>query len=217
MDTEKYTLWLVCGAALLIDNSLTLQQRQDVLDSVLYAQLRADKRSAGRCIDHGQWFAHYCRSFDELGWTRLLKHHERAPLDTAPASLPMLMQHWLLTQDETLGGDIHGIAQALAAASARKHLARFVQPLEVRLNELGVVSSAGVLALCSAYSNARPAAQADEAHAGTCELRGWVGSVDEEIYALQRPGLRELMERRCTGALITYLGKLSAGGVDGQA
>jgi len=206
MNDEKYTLWLVGRSAWLVDNTLTLQQRQDALDTALYAQLRADKRSDGRASDHGQWFEVYQRSLTELGWITLQRHRERTAVEAdLPASLEP-MQAWLANRDPSLSRELDAAVQALASKTARRHLGRF-QPAQP--HELGVVSRDNVIAMCSLHYETIAATRRQS-------LGAWVGCVDEQAFAFKREALRALIESKCSEDHFTYVGKLAAGGVHGQ-
>lgn len=212
MDEGKYALWLVGGAALLIDSALTLQQRQDVLDSVLYAQLSANKKEPEPSRDHERWFGAHISSMESLGWIRLHREHQRETLDSQPPAPMAPMQRWLLAQDATLAGELKALAAALEGAAARRHLAKFVQLPQGVANELGVVSGTAGLTLCSAC-----VAPASATQSGQLQLRAWVGRVNEEQFALQRANLRALIDSKAVEHYITYAGKLQPGGTDGQA
>lgn len=216
MSDEKYTLWLVGTAALLIDNTLTLQQRQDALDSLLYAQLRANKRSGGRAVDYANWCAVYLQSLDDLGWITLQLHRESVVPETTCSSPLRTLQRWLLALDATLADDLEAAGHALSVKSASAHLARFIHPQANVVHELGVLSSANVLAVCSLHREGG----ADEEPGGPSvmhqSLRGWVLTVNNAAYAVRREELRVLLEHKGADDYITYVGKLTAGGVNGQ-
>jgi hypothetical protein len=209
MQDGKYALWLIGACALLIDNRLTLQQRQDVLDSVLYAQLKANKLVPARSLDHQGWFGEHVNSLEKMGWIRLSRQHGQEPFESGPL-LPM--QRWLLAYDATLANEFQALRSALQKVDARRHMAKFVEPQLGMVNELGVVSGANVLALCSVAIDKQPPSQP-----GKLQLRAWVGSVNEEVFEEQRAALRALIETKPTETYITYVGKLQVGGGDGQA
>lgn len=209
MNDEKYALWLVGRGAWLVENSLDLQHRQDALDSVLYAQLRADKRSDGRASDHGQWFEVYQSSLADLGWITLQRHREQTAgeADMPPSVEPM--QRWLTTRDRSLSSELDAAVPALCSQAAQRHLTRFGVEQPSRLHELGVVSQDNVIAVCSLQTE-RLAATHRQA------LCAWVGCVDEQVFAIKREALRGLIESKCGEDYLTYVGKLTAGGVHGQ-
>ncbi len=209
MNDEKYALWLVGRSAWLVDNALSLQQRQDVLDTALYAQLRADKRSDGRASDHGQWFEVYQRSLTELGWITLQRHRERTAGEAdLPASLEP-MQAWLTTRDPSLSSELDAAVQALTSETAQRHLGRFESAQPPLVHELGVVTHDNVIAVCSLHTESIAAA-------GRQSLSAWVGCVDEQAFATKREALRALIESKDSEDHFTYVGKLAVGGVHGQ-
>lgn len=209
MNDEKYALWLVGRGAWLVENSLDLQHRQDPLDSVLYAQLRADKRSDGRASDHGQWFEVYQRSLTELGWITLQRYRERTAVESDLTASLEPMQAWLTTRDPSLSSELDAAVQALASESARRHLGRFEPTQPPQPHELGVVSRDNVIAMCSLHYETIAATRRQS-------LSAWVGCVDEQAFAIKREALRALIESKYSEDHFTYVGKLASGGVHGQ-
>lgn len=217
MNDEKYALWLVGGAALLVDTALALGQRQDLLDSMLYAQLRANKRSEGRSSDHASWWDLHVSSFGDLGWLPLQRYSDQPKAQAASASPSQPMRDWLLGHDPSLASELDAAAKALGGSAAQRHLARFIDDQQGPVHELGVASRENVLALCSLHRESVSSCEEGTLSTPRLELRAWVGSPIDELFALRRTELRTLIESKSSGDYITYVGKLSAGGVHGQA
>ncbi|WP_313458538.1 hypothetical protein [Pseudomonas sp.] len=212
MADERFTLWLAGSSALLIDNALTLQQRQDALDCVLYAQLLASKRAGEAAANAGHWFEQFRQGLSDLGWVGVMNHAEQSTVDEQSPTPLQCMEQWLLERDASLEGSLPGVAGALGLPSAHKHLTRFARSAAGIASELAVVSSAQVMALCSAVVDSGPVSQERR-----MAFRGWVGSPVEQLLALKRSDLRELLESKHERDYFTYLGKLGAGGMHGRS
>lgn len=68
MNTDNYSLWMAGGTLLLIAPQVSLSERQAVFDSLLYAQLVANKAVGSRFTDYTQWYSRYRSELSERDW-----------------------------------------------------------------------------------------------------------------------------------------------------
>ncbi|CAM3861178.1 hypothetical protein CCOS865_05068 [Pseudomonas reidholzensis] len=143
MKTADWSLWLVGGAALLVANEVA-GPRQYVLDSILYAQLRAVKRVGPRFPNYGRWYSEYRRALEERGWivTRSNSDHE-ARSEGRPPTPEFTSHSGLLARHPALSGLLGAASARLMLEDAQQHLRSFnlagIDQASVAVHELGVV------------------------------------------------------------------------------
>lgn len=92
MDVDGYSLWINGGSLLFIAPEVTEAERIAVLDSLLFAQLRATKRVGPRFTQPEKWYRNYKDVLSsEAGWLLTqVRHASVSPKNTqalAPMSL----------------------------------------------------------------------------------------------------------------------------------
>lgn len=218
MDMHTYSLWRVGSAAMLVDERTPAEQRQDVFESVLYAQLQAEQYCA-RLQVYPDWSRHYLNALTSRGWALMSRKGKAFDLGIDADHMPL---HWLAGY---LSEQCPEAAQALQAAV-------------IQLQRQGVAASDGDGGRYAAYELAvvrpdhemwscglgvldrRPEVASSPAGAPPSSdyLSAWRGVLDEDDYAQMRDAIhKRLVAHEGWQGLIEHLGALPKGEGNGQS
>lgn len=209
MAIQTYSLWRVGCQAMLVDDRTPAAQRQDVFDSVLYAQLQTDKEFS-RLDVYPDWSRRYFDALSSRGWALLSRKGKAFDLGVAADHMPL---QWLAGY---LSEQCPDATQALQAAvvQLQRQIAGTPNDKATRyaVYELAVVRpDHEVLACGLGILDRRPAVATSSAGAppDSDHLSAWRGVLDEDDYEYMRDTLHTSLARH-QGAhdLIKHLGAL---------
>ena len=227
MDMQTYTLWLLGTTALLVDDRTSAAQRQDVFDSVLYAQLQTEKHADTHCSNYPAWSGFYRDALASRGWAAVLRNgqylYEGQLADTTPLQwLAGHLQAKYLQAPEALAAAVKMLEQQTSLP--------FDNPVEGAENryavyELGFLHPGPELLLCGLGMELRPstvppppAEPSRAAELGNDYLSTWRGVLDDDTYEEMRDRVRrEVASKLLIHDLIKDLGALPKGDTHGQA
>lgn len=207
---EDYSVWMVGGTLLLVADKVPLAQRQAVFDSLLYAQLVANKSAGSRFTGYRQWYGDYRHTLAARGWIMTQYYNESRPTKDYSCLGPLQpLQLWLETR---YGGASNIVAQGvdrlLRDPAKQDSFRQFTvegdtQGSGVTL-EVGLVHPGPVINLCSIALHTSTAADqiamdrplAGEALIGDVFINGVSAVLDDEVFEPQRADLRGLIARK---------------------
>lgn len=206
MSKGVYSLWLVGGTALLVDEAAqpTLQY---ALDSILFAQLRSDKLNGPRFARYGLWYSGYRTALEERGWVITFSHSDypRMQGDVLRASADCLTGY-LQGRHPSLSGHLQAAINALSQDEAQHAVRPFTQAMQGKttavVQELGVLLPGAVLDLCGV------AFKTPQCSTNAIDLRASGATLGEFVSDANRKELRDLLERTQNAAHIRNLGLL---------
>lgn len=155
MKQQDYSLWLANGTVLLVANDLPTEQRQAALDTLIYAQLLANKKQGPRLTHFPKWHEAYVQAISMTGWIITQRSNEHATgKNDAPLSLTQPLQEWLHGRNPAavpalnyaLATIAHGSAECLRSLTHQTHAHGSCALLEV-----GVVQTGPVIDLCCVF------------------------------------------------------------------
>ncbi|MFK8331158.1 hypothetical protein M2D63_014190 [Pseudomonas sp. BJa5] len=210
METDDYRLWMSGGTLLLVAAQVPHAQHQAVLDSLLYAQLVANKAQGSRFANYSPWYSRYRRGLSERGWIMTQLFRERQCTDAASVLVPIQpLSLWLQTQHEAAGSLIERGLNGLAGNDdALQNLRRYTfegdeHGTRIAL-EIGLVHPGPVITLCSlGLQTDEPLAQAAierplpaRTLQGDVAVNGLSAQLDSELFEPRREELRALVARK---------------------
>lgn len=210
MGTDDYWLWMSGGTLLLVAAQVPLDQRQAVLDSLLYAQLVANKAQGSRFAQYSPWYGRYRRGLSERGWIMTQLFRERRCTDAASVLAPVQpLGLWLQTRHEAAASLIERGLNTLAGnEGALQNLRRYTfegDESGTRITlEIGLVHPGPVITLCSVgLQTDEPLAQVAierplpaRSIQGEVAVNGLSAQLDSELFEPRRAELRALIERK---------------------
>lgn len=223
MDRAIEPLMLIGATALLHSPHALSEQRQATFDSILYAQLVANKQAGSRFANHESWYRAYRNAYQQLGWIKLAQTHDFKRLgQTLDGSRTQPLEAWLRMRSIKHEAVLAAVKAKLSgSAEGFDHLFKFaVQGNRVAV-EIGVLKPGPVLDLCS-ITLQRDAAiphigldalLREQLLGGEIEFYGVSLALDNGRFQSQRQALRALMKDRDEqGAWCFELGAGAAGG-----
>ncbi|MDF0733770.1 hypothetical protein P0Y43_24125 [Pseudomonas entomophila] len=225
MSEQAYSLWLVGGTALLVEQPPSPLQRY-VLESVLYAQLRADKQSGPRFTHYDRWYNDYRAALEARGWVVTRSHSDYRPrTDDRPLAIAPYLCERLQTRHPRLAAPLQAAVSRLLQADAQAQL----RPSSVAgtqvVYELGVILPGPSLELYSlAFDGGSASVPIDlgatvaaSATRDGIDLRESQATMTELLSEANRQDLHALIERKQLAGHIKDLGFIEAGGAYGQS
>ncbi|WP_426810408.1 hypothetical protein ABOC32_06000 [Pseudomonas sp. WOUb67] len=155
MNSAVEQLMLIGGTALLYSTGAVEAQRQAAFDSILYAQLLANKNAGSRFDDHERWYAAYRDAYRQLGWIKLASTHDLKQLGQPVRSAPVQpLEAWLrmrsIRHEAVLAAVKTGLSRSVEGFG---HLLKFSTQDQAQgsklVIELGLLKPGPVLDLCS--------------------------------------------------------------------
>lgn len=208
MTLNGYSLWLAGTTALVVPDPFTDTQRF-ALESVLFAQLRADRSSGSRHADYSRWYSQYREALEARGWvvTYSKSDHQQLAGDDARSPLQRLV-----CRLEVVHPSFAGVLQAAVARLAQQAPVLAASGAELgAVDELGIMLPGPALYLCGQHEVSDvPASPSVDFRESGAELSALV---TPEHYR----SLHEVIITRQHAAKILNLGALGAGAEHGNA
>lgn len=148
-------LILIGGTALLYAPEVNEAQRQAAFDSILYAQLLANKKVGSRFADPEGWHAAYRHVYRELGWLKLASTHDQKFLGkTRQATRTQPLEAWLRMRSIQHEAVLAQVTSSLSRSDPGfRHLLKFAAQDDVEHStvvvEIGLLKAGPTLDLCS--------------------------------------------------------------------
>ncbi|KJK17912.1 hypothetical protein UB48_11350 [Pseudomonas sp. 2(2015)] len=210
METDDYSVCTAGGTLLLIAPQVAPAQRQAVLDSLLYSQLRANKLAGSRFEHYQAWFGSYRKELSARGWIITQFYHDTQSASAGSLLAPIQpLRLWLDSQYETADGIIEAALGTLKGTqSSLDEFRGFTfegRECGTRIAlEIGLVHPGPVISLCSiALHASEPVEQVSiegpllaKGFQGEVLVKGLVAHLDGQQYEPQRVQLRALIERK---------------------
>ena len=155
MDKTVEQLMLIGGTALLYPAGTGPIQRQAAFDSILYAQLLANKNAGSRFENYEGWYAAYRDAYRQLGWIKLASTHDLKQLGQPARSAQVQpLEAWLkirsIRHEAVLAAVKAGLERSAAGCC---HLLKFSAQDQAQRSqlviELGLLKPGPALELCS--------------------------------------------------------------------
>lgn len=155
MNSAVEQLMLIGGTALLYSTGAVEAQRLAAFDSILYAQLLANKNAGSRFDDYERWYAAYRDAYRQLGWIKLASTHDLKQLGQPVRSAPVQpLEAWLrmrsIRHEAVLAVVKTGLSRSVEGFG---HLLKFSTQDQAQgsklVIELGLLKPGPVLDLCS--------------------------------------------------------------------
>ncbi|CAG8869456.1 hypothetical protein PS627_03529 [Pseudomonas fluorescens] len=210
MNKPQPRICLLAGSVLLSDSSLAQTQYQDVADSLLYAQLRADKVAVSRFDDFSLWYKTYRESLSGLGWMVLAQFNDAKPaadISCLASSQPLLA--WLGQRQSEVDDLLVTALDALRDdVAAQRHLCTFTQRADEQgtqvVVELGIVKPGPEVHVCSIALRTRqrlqqwPMESLVQGHEleGEVQVKGLRLLLNDAFYLRHRANLQALMLKK---------------------
>ena len=151
MDRTAEQLMLIGGTALLYRADAGQIQRQAAFDSILYAQLVANRNAGSRFDTYEAWYDAYRQAYRQLGWIKLASTHDLKQLGQPARSAQIQpLEAWL---------KMRSIRHEAVLAAVRSGLGRSIEGFRHQLKfstlgsqlviELGLLKPGPALDLCS--------------------------------------------------------------------
>nr|WP_225779387.1 hypothetical protein [Pseudomonas sp. Marseille-Q3773] len=219
MSKEDYSLWLVGGTALLVAEAAQ-GLRQYVLDSILFAQLRADKVSGSRFTHYGRWYSEYRTALEERGWVILRSSSDHQRMQPGHLLVPAeRLTDDLLARYPRLSGHLRAAITLLSQGEPQQHLQPFTLAEHDQTThcvyELGVVLPDGSLDVCGlAFKSSLPVSQVhpctrlEPSATEGIDLRISAATLSEHLSGAHFQELHDLLERTQHDGKIRNLGVL---------
>lgn len=207
MSKEAYSLWLVGGTALLVDDTAQ-PALQYALDSVLFAQLRADKLNGSRLARYGLWYSDYRKTLEERGWIITLSHSDHLRMQDGTTRAPSdCLTGYLQARHPKLASHLKAAIKTLSSDEVQQYVRPFTQATQDKtihvVQELGVLLPGAVLDLCGVAFKT-PLASGDG-----IDLRASGAMLGEFVTEANRQDLHDLLERKQRAIHIRNLGLLT--------
>ncbi|TLP55400.1 MULTISPECIES: hypothetical protein [Pseudomonas] len=205
MKNDVPSLYLAGGTALLVTPAAAASQDY-VLDSVLYAQLVADKHEGSRFDDYARWYRAYRTALERCGWivaTSTADYQREAP----PSPVRSIAER-LKTLHPQLADALEPVVCRLATCDALQHLRPFTHAQvdsTASVHELGIVLAGPTLVLSSL------------ACGDGADIRHTTATPDELVPLSYRFKLHRRLGETGNAQSITDLGAVESGACHGPA
>nr|WP_314479428.1 hypothetical protein [uncultured Pseudomonas sp.] len=207
MDKTHEQVMLIGGTALVYSAQVPHAQRQAAADSILYAQLLANKVASSRFDDYERWRTAYQDAYRQLGWIKTSSTHDFMKLGPARCTAPIQpLEAWLRMRSIPRQAVLDAVKATLARSTEHyHHLMRFSAQAQAQHSvivlEIGLLRHGPALDLCSVAVQIDKPLSLDtllsphllEAEA---EINGLSVILDEGRFQHQRKELHDLMKTR---------------------
>ncbi|RCL21274.1 hypothetical protein C6A77_22785 [Pseudomonas sp. AFG_SD02_1510_Pfu_092] len=196
---------LIGATALLYPAEMGATQRQAAFDSILYAQLVANKNAGSRFTNYDAWHAAYREAYRQLGWIKLASTYDLKQLgQPAPNAHIQPLEAWLKIRSICHEAVFAGVTAGLnRSVEGFRHLRRFSAQDDAQgtklVVELGLLKPGPALDLCSITVHLdTPLADLSQAMSlkGEAEFHGVSLLLDDRRFQHQRDELQALMKTK---------------------
>lgn len=151
MDRTAEHLMLIGGTALLYPAGTGEIQRQAAFDSILYAQLVANRNAGSRFENYEAWYDAYREAYRRLGWIKLASTHDLKQLGQPVRSAQIQpLEAWLkmrsIRHEAVLAAVKSGLGRSIEGF---RHQLKFSTQGSQLVIELGLLKPGPALDLCS--------------------------------------------------------------------
>ncbi|QBF24973.1 hypothetical protein EXN22_04420 [Pseudomonas tructae] len=207
---DDYSVWTAGGTLLLFAPAVPPLQRQAVLDSLLYSQLRANKVVGSRFLLYPSWYGQYRKELSACGWLITQFFHDAESASARSVLAPSQpLRLWLDSQYAGADSIIErGLATLQGVPSSLDAFRRFTFQghacgTRVAL-EIGLVQPGPQVHLCSIALQTSAALEQvgierpllAGALQGEILVKGLSAQLDEQQFEPRRAQLRVLIERK---------------------
>ncbi|WEK31624.1 MAG: hypothetical protein P0Y58_05345 [Candidatus Pseudomonas phytovorans] len=210
MDRAVEQLMLIGGTALLYSTGAVVEQRQAAFDSILYAQLVANKNAGSRFADYEHWYSAYRDAYRQLGWIRLASTHDLKQLGQPVRSAQIQpLEAWLKMRSIRHETVLAAIKAGLGRSEAGlPHLLKFGALDQAQgsklVIEFGILKPGPVLDLCCiTMQTGKPLSGVSldgllgkQVLQGEAEFNGISLALDNGRFQRQREELQALMNAK---------------------
>ncbi|WP_448105767.1 hypothetical protein [Pseudomonas juntendi] len=210
MDKASEQLMLIGGTALVYPQRAGEILRQAAFDSILYAQLVANKHAGSRFEQYDAWYAANREAFRQLGWIKLASTHDLKQLGQPVRSTQLQpLEAWLKMRAISPEALLTTVRAGLRrSAQGVGHLLKFSaqeQGQRSRLVvEVGLLKAGPTLDLCAITLQVDERISAvplnvllsEQVLRGEAEFDGISLALDNGRFEHQRTALQALMEDR---------------------
>lgn len=210
MNNAVEQLMLIGGTALLYSSGAIEGQRQAAFDSILYAQLLANKNAGSRFDDYERWYAACRDAYRQLGWIKLASTHDLKQLGQPVRNGPVQpLEAWLrmrsIDHEAVLAAVKAGLNRSVEGFS---HLLKFSTQDQAQgsklVIELGMLKPGPVLDLCSVSMHVDTSISSiplgtllrEQVLQGEAEFNGVSLALDNGRFQRQRDELQALMKTK---------------------
>lgn len=223
MKQQGYLLWLANGTLLLVADDVPAAEQQAALDTLVYAQLLADKAQGSRFTHFSHWHGAYVQAISNSGWviTQRSNEHTRGEYD-APLTPAQPLRSWLEQRNPSAGPALASAMATIATGSAERLRSR-TQLAHAQgsygVFEVGLLQPGQTIDLCSVFvDSSMPVEQvglgrviAGDTVREVC-VKGFRAALDALAFERNRAELRALVERKQKAfSYLIPLGALSVG------
>ncbi|MEE1869437.1 hypothetical protein [Pseudomonas auratipiscis] len=211
MRTDNYSVWMAAGTLLLIAPEVSLSERQAVLDSLLYAQLVANKAVGSRFADYPQWYSRYRHGLSARDWI-LTQLFQDTHTPSGRASMVAPIQPLALWLEGRHAGASSVVEQGLQALGSTQGGLDIFRPFAFEGDasgtrialEIGLVHKGPIIDMCSiALQTSLLLEQVtieQPLYANTIQgdvlIKGQSAQLDCALFEPRREELRRLIERK---------------------
>lgn len=206
MDKAVEQLMLIGGTALLYPAGTGEIQRQAAFDSILYAQLVANRNVGSRFDDYQGWYHAYREVYGQLGWIKMASTHDFKQLGQPSRNTRIQpLEAWLRMRSIRHEAVLAALKSGLGMSSGGfRHLLKFATQGADLVIELGLLKPGPALDLCSiTLQFDRPIADIpldsllrEQALKGQAEFNGVSLVLDNGRFQGQREALQTLMKSK---------------------
>ncbi|MGY4525496.1 hypothetical protein [Pseudomonas sp. TE21394] len=206
MDKAVEQLMLVGGTALLYPADIGAIQRQAAFDSILYAQLVANRNLGPRFDDYQSWYHAYREAYSQLGWIKLANIHDCKQLGQPSRSTRIQpLEAWLRMRSIRQEAVLAAVKTGLDLSNEGfAHLLKFTAQGADLVLELGLLKPGPALDLCSiTLQFDRPIADIpqdmllrEQTFKGQAQFRGVSLVLDDRRFQGRREELQALMKNK---------------------
>ena len=210
MDRAVEQLMLIGGTALLYAPGAVEEQRQAAFDSILYAQLVANRNAGPRFDDYDGWYTAYRDAYRQLGWIRLTSTHDLKQLGQPVRSAQIQpLEAWLKMRSIRHEAVLAAVKAGLdRSAEGFRRLQTFSVHEQAQRSkvviELGILKPGPVLDLCSiSLQIDKPLSQIsletllhEQVLQGEAEFNAVSLALDNGRFQRQRDELQALMKTK---------------------
>ena len=210
MDRASEQLMLIGGTALVYPVGVAEIQRQAAFDSILYAQLVANKNVGSRFENYENWYAANREAYRQLGWIKLASTHDLKQLGQPVRSAQIQpLEAWLKMRSIRHEAVLAAVKAGLRRSTEGfRHVLKYSSQDQGQCStivfEIGLLKPGPALDLCSitlqidGRTSGAPleVLLSEQILKGEAEFKGISLMLDNGRFQHQRDELQALMEDR---------------------